>query len=95
MKVGTGFRTAARLFRTRNRLTSTVSQDRWPVPRPEAVARAVPRSGLPRLIIRFALTMAGLGLLSAAAWNLAVPLGLATAGVSCLVLEWAVHEPRP
>jgi hypothetical protein len=45
-----------------------------------------------RLIFRFLLVVAGLGLLSAAAWTVAVPLGLAAAGVSCLVLEWAVKR---
>lgn len=46
-----------------------------------------------RLVLRFLLVVAGLGLLSAAAWTVAVPLGLAAAGVSCLVLEWVVKRP--
>jgi hypothetical protein len=37
---------------------------------------------------RAVLTVAGVGLISAAAWTVAVPLGLAAAGVSLLVLEY-------
>ncbi|GAA1749491.1 hypothetical protein [Nonomuraea bangladeshensis] len=36
------------------------------------------------------LVIAGLALLSAAAWLFAVPAGLAVAGVSCFVLEWRI-----
>jgi hypothetical protein len=62
-----------------------------------ALGRAVRGSGVRvaaalRLLVRLALTVAGLGLLTAAAWWLAVPAGLACAGVSCLVLEWAVKR---
>lgn len=39
-----------------------------------------------------ALFVTGLGFLSAAAWIIALPLGLAAVGVSCLVLEVAVSE---
>ncbi|MGW0587448.1 hypothetical protein [Streptosporangium sp. NPDC002607] len=39
------------------------------------------------------LVIAGLALLSAAAWTLAVPAGLAAAGVSCWVLEWRLTSP--
>jgi hypothetical protein len=46
-----------------------------------------------RVVFRFILVVAGLTLLSAAAWIVAVPLGLAAAGVSCLLLEWAVKRP--
>lgn len=45
-----------------------------------------------RLVFRFLLVAAGLGLLSTAAWLVALPLGLAAAGLSCLVLEWAVKR---
>ena len=45
-----------------------------------------------RLVLRVLLVVAGLGLLSAAAWLVAVPLGLAVGGLSCLVLEWAVKR---
>lgn len=36
------------------------------------------------------LVIAGLALLSAAAWTLAVPAGLAVAGLSAFVLEWRI-----
>ncbi len=45
-----------------------------------------------RLVLRFLLVVAGLTLLSAAAWTVAVPFGLAAAGVSCLVLEYVVKR---
>jgi len=41
-----------------------------------------------------ALTVGGLGLLSAAAWVLALPAGLAASGVSLLLLEW-LTRPTP
>lgn len=44
------------------------------------------------LAMRFVLVALGLGLLSAAAWVLSDVAGLAAAGVSCLVLEWAVKR---
>lgn len=34
---------------------------------------------------------AGLTLLSAAAWTIATPAGLAAAGISCLIMEWRVR----
>lgn len=37
-----------------------------------------------------ALSVAGLGFLAAAAWIVAVPLGLAAVGVSLLLIEWRV-----
>lgn len=45
-----------------------------------------------RIVFRFVLTAAGLGLLTAAAWTVALPLGLASAGVACLILEWLVKR---
>lgn len=42
--------------------------------------------------LRLLLVVAGLGLLTSAAWALALPAGLATAGLSCLVLEWIVKR---
>lgn len=48
---------------------------------------------LPRLRTAL-LAIGGFGLLSAAAWMVAVPLGLATAGVSLLVLEYLSGEDR-
>lgn len=42
--------------------------------------------------LRLLLVVAGLGLLTSAAWALALPAGLATAGFSCLVLEWIVKR---
>ena len=36
----------------------------------------------------FVLTVAGLGLLTGAAWTVCLALGLAAAGVSLLLLEW-------
>lgn len=41
---------------------------------------------------RAVLTVGGLGLLSAAAWTIAVPLGLAAAGVSLLLVEYLTAE---
>lgn len=38
------------------------------------------------------LTVGGFGCLTAAAWTVAVPLGLAVAGVSLLVLEWLTSD---
>ena len=37
------------------------------------------------------LDMAGLALLAAAAWVVAVPAGLAAAGVGCLALNWRLR----
>ena len=53
--------------------------------------RGITRVAL-QLVLRLVLVVAGLALLAAAAWLIAVPLGLAVAGVSCLVLEWAVKR---
>lgn len=33
----------------------------------------------------------GLGLLAAAAWVIAVPVGLAAAGIACIVLNWRLQ----
>jgi hypothetical protein len=41
-----------------------------------------------------ALTVGGFGCLTAAAWLVAVPLGLVAAGVSLLVLEWLTGVDR-
>lgn len=43
-------------------------------------------------LFRLLLMIAGFGLISYAAWMLAVPAGLVAAGLSCLVLEWAVKR---
>jgi hypothetical protein len=48
---------------------------------------------LPR-IRTAAFAVGGFGLLSAAAWTVAVPLGLAAAGLSLLVLEYLSGEER-
>ena len=48
-------------------------------------------AALPRMRTAL-LSVAGFALLSAAAWMVAVPLGLAAAGLSLLVLEW-LAEP--
>jgi hypothetical protein len=45
-----------------------------------------------RVILRFLLIVAGLALISAAAWTVALWLGLTVAGLSCLILEWAVKR---
>ncbi len=52
------------------------------------------RQILPLLAValRLLLVVAGLTLLTAAAWALALPAGLATAGLSCLLLEWIVKR---
>ena len=42
--------------------------------------------------LRFVLVVAGLGLLTVAAWSLAEPAGYAAGGVSCLILEWVVKR---
>jgi hypothetical protein len=39
-----------------------------------------------------ALSIAGLGFLSAAAWAVAVPFGLAAIGVSLLLIEWRTES---
>lgn len=44
------------------------------------------------IALRLLLVVAGLVLLTSAAWALALPAGLATAGLSCLVLEWIVKR---
>lgn len=44
------------------------------------------------VVFRFLLVLAGLGLLTAAAWTASVIAGLAVAGVSCLLLEWIVKR---
>ena len=54
-------------------------------------SRVLTRSLL-AVILRFMLVVGGLALLSAAAWTLAMPAGLAVAGVSCLILEWVVKR---
>lgn len=45
-----------------------------------------------RLGMRLALVVTGFGFLSAAAWSVALPAGLAAVGLSCLALEWVVHD---
>ncbi len=75
-------------FTGRQSLLSTVA--RWAAPRLRR-SRATIGAGL-RLLLRLLLVIAGLGLLSAAAWMIAVPFGLAAAGVSCLLLEWVVKR---
>jgi hypothetical protein len=45
-----------------------------------------------RVLLRFLLVVAGLALLTAAAWIVTLWLGLAAAGLSCLVLEWVVKQ---
>lgn len=51
-----------------------------------------PKSVFTRLrpAIPVLLVIVGLALLSAAAWTLAVPAGLAVAGLSAFVLEWRI-----
>lgn len=51
---------------------------------------------LPRLdtVRSWALTLGGLAALSTSAWMLATPAGVATAGVSLLLLEW-LTRPAP
>ncbi|MFB4312918.1 hypothetical protein [Actinomadura sp. 21ATH] len=50
------------------------------------VRRAITTLWPPLLIIT------GLGLLSAAAWDLARPAGLAAAGLSCLIVHWSIMD---
>lgn len=47
-----------------------------------------------RVLLRFILVLAGLGLATAAAWRLGTGWGLLAAGVSCWVLE-AILRPDP
>lgn len=47
-------------------------------------------SGLLRGIQPVALSVLGLGCISAAAWAVALPLGLVAVGVSFLLLEWRI-----
>jgi CHASE2 domain-containing sensor protein len=49
-------------------------------------------SALLLVALRFVLVVAGLGALVAAAWLVAVPLGLAAGGVALLLLEWMVKR---
>lgn len=44
------------------------------------------------LVLRVLFVVAGFGCITAAAWMVAVPLGLFVAGLSLLVLEWAVKR---
>jgi hypothetical protein len=53
--------------------------------------RAVGRSWLRG--VRPALSLSGLALLTAAAWTVALPLGLAVAGASCLLVEFLLSPP--
>jgi hypothetical protein len=48
----------------------------------------------PQSVREFVFTVGGLGLLSAAAWTVALPAGLAAAGASLLVLDW-LTRPDP
>jgi hypothetical protein len=52
------------------------------------------RRAAPILLValRLVLVVAGLGLLTAAAWTWALSAGLAAAGLSCLVFEWVVKR---
>jgi hypothetical protein len=52
------------------------------------------RAILPFLAValRLLLVVGGLGMLTAAAWALALPAGLAAGGVSLLLLEWIVKR---
>jgi hypothetical protein len=50
-----------------------------------AAARLLPRWRQLRTIV---LSLAGFGLISAAAWTVALPLGLLAAGISVLVIEY-------
>jgi len=51
-----------------------------------------PQGSALRTIVTLILGILGLSLLVAAAWCIALPLGLAVAGVALLVLEWRVGE---
>ncbi len=44
------------------------------------------------VLVRLVLVVGGLGLLTAAAWSLALPAGLAAAGISLLLIEWIVKR---
>lgn len=44
------------------------------------------------LVLRLILIVAGLAFVCAAAWVVAVPLGLFTIGASLLILEWVVKR---
>lgn len=54
--------------------------------RTATTARAAVRRAAP-----YTWAAAGLTLLSAAAWTIATPAGLAAAGISCLIMEWRVR----
>lgn len=61
------------------------------------MASAVKRSGVVSaavfaVIIRFVLVFAGLGLICASLWMLAMPAGLAACGVACLIVEWVIKR---
>lgn len=52
-------------------------------------ARVLPRAGQLR---RAALSLGGFGCLTAAAWTVAMPLGLAAAGISALLVEYLTSD---
>lgn len=41
------------------------------------------------------LIVAGLGFITSAAWVVALPAGLAAAGISCWILEWLITSDGP
>jgi len=55
-----------------------------------AAARLLPTLAVIRTLV---LSVAAFGALTAAAWLVAVPLGLAAAGLSLLLLEWLTSPP--
>lgn len=59
-----------------------------------ALARAVPSSTALRTLRTVLLSLAGLGLLSYAAWLWLHPLGYAAAGLSLLAVEYLVSSDR-
>jgi hypothetical protein len=82
--MATTFGQAFRIERHSRDATSRPPRTPYTVRAARVLARLLPRWAALRTLL---LSVAGFGLLTAAAWYIAVPLGLAVGGISLLVLE--------
>lgn len=82
--MATTFGQAFRIERRVRDVTSRPPRTPYTVRAARVLARLLPRWAALRTLL---LSVAGFGLLTAAAWCIAVPLGLAVGGISLLVLE--------
>jgi hypothetical protein len=80
-----GFR-AAREARAQSRARARVGRAR--------VSTAATLHRLTAKLSQAAGSIIGLGCLTAAAWSVALPLGLLAAGLSAFVLEWRLADPE-